>query len=437
MTNKLAKQFMHKNLWRILSLVGLVSLAINACIPVTRVVVYPTPNPVSTPQATQAQTARREAQVQSVEIQVLPGTPTRINAVVRGNLTESCAVLGESQVTYASNTFQITVLAISPTDRGCVQIITPYETTVALNTSGLPAGTYTVNANGVSAVFTWPVAAATPNAATPTAPPTAIPTALPTAAPPALPTATLANQACIDSAAFVADVTIPDNTVVTPNTPVTKTWRLRNTGTCTWNNRYLVVYLSGTTMTQQPGYWIVQQGQTVAPGQTVDISVGLTSPVQNGNYASYWGLKNENGQLMPIQGGANGNSFYVIIRVNNGGTAAGKITAASIAIELEAGSGTVCTAGSTYFVHANFTANGAATATYEIGSTAGQIPAGNFQNSSNTGLSLYVSDVVVFDQAGTKTINLRFVGPYPHPDDITINLRVNGGEWHNTKLSCQ
>ncbi len=430
-TSKKDQYTLWQILWRILSLVGLVSLAINACIPVTRVVVYPTS------QATQAQTARREAQVQSVEIQVLPGTPAQINAVVRGNLTESCAVLGESQVTYASNTFQITLVAISPTDRGCVQIITPYETTVALNTSGLPAGTYTVNANGVSAVLTWPVAAATSNAVTPTAPPTATPTALPTATLAALPTATLASQACIDSAAFVADVTLPDNTVVTPNTPVTKTWRLKNTGTCTWNSHYLVVYLSGTAMTQQPGYWIVQQGQTVAPGQTVDISVGLTSPVQNGNYTSYWGLKNENGQLMPIQGGANGNSFYVAIRVNNGGTAAGKITAASIDIELEAGSGAVCTAGSTYFVHANITANGAATATYEIGSTAGQIPAGNFQISSNTGLSPYVSDVVVFDQAGTKTINLRFVGPYPHPDDITINLRVNGGAWHNTKLACQ
>jgi hypothetical protein len=39
-------------------------------------------------------------------------------------------------------------------------------------------------------------------------------------------------------------------------------------------------------------------------------------------------------------------------------------------------------------------------------------------------------------QAGTKTINLRFVGPYPYSGDITINLRVNGGEWHNTKLRC-
>ncbi len=191
-------------------------------------------------------------------------------------------------------------------------------------------------------------------------------------------------------------------------------------------------------MTQQPGYWLVPPGQTVAPGQTVNISIGMTSPGENGNYRSDWGLKKENGQLMPIQGGANGNSFYVEIKVNNGGgTAAGKVTAASIDIELEQGSGTACTADSTYFVHASITANGPATASYEIFSTAGQIAAGNFQDSNNGELSPFVSGTVVFDQADTKTINLRFVGPYPYPDDITVVLRVNSGEFYNTKLSCQ
>ena len=73
-------------------------------------------------------------------------------------------------------------------------------------------------------------------------------------------------------------------------------------------------------MTQQPGYWIVRPGQTVAPGQTVDISVGMTSPVENGDYTAYWGLKKTDGPFMPIVGGANGNSFYVKIKVNNGVT---------------------------------------------------------------------------------------------------------------------
>ena len=121
----------------------------------------------------------------------------------------------------------------------------------------------------------------------------------------------------------------------------------------------------------------------------------------------------------------------------NNGTATGKITGQSIRIELEQGSGTVCTANSTYFVHASITADGATTATYEIGSTAGQIPAGNFQNPDNNGVSPYVTGAVVFNRAGTKSINLRFVGPYPYPNDITVNLRVNGGKWHNTTLACR
>jgi len=393
-------------------------MALAACSPV-----YNSMDLTITPQS---QTASREAQVQIVEIQIMQANLPQVNAVVRGNLTESCATLGDSQVQYDSNTFRITVYEVSPTDHGCVQISTPFETTIALGINNLPAGTYTVIANGVSAVFTLPIETTIPDTAVPanTVVPTEIPSAVPTSA------------SCIDSAMFVSDLTIPDNSVVVSNTAFTKTWRLKNIGTCTWDNNYLVAYISGTTMSQQPGYWIVQQGQTVAPGQTVDVSVGMTAPVHSGNYASFWGLKKVDGQFMPIQGGANGNSFYVNIKVNNG-VADGKITAQSISIELEQGSGTVCTADATYFVHASITADGAITASYEIGSTAGQIPAGYFYTSPTGPVSLYITGMVVFDQASTKTIDLRFVGPYPYPNDITVSIRVNGTEWHNTKLACQ
>jgi Ig-like domain-containing protein len=403
-----------KTLLKIASLVCLTLLALTACSPASPVTISLTAGSTATKEA---RIAGREAQVQSIDIQIMNADPTQVNAVVRGNLTESCAILGESQVQYTSNTIQIIVYAVSPSDIGCMQVTTSFETTIPLNISDLPAGSYTVVANGVSTVLNLPVE-------------NSVSTPVPTF------TVTSTNEACVDSGTFVVDVTIPDNTIVVPNTAFTKTWRLKNTGSCTWDSSYSVSYISGTTVSQQPGYWIVQQGQTVAPGQMVDVSVGMTSPVEDGNYQSYWGLKKEDGPLMPIQGGANGDSFYVKIKVNNG-TAVGRITAQSISIEPEQGSGTVCTANSTYFVHANITADGPTSATYEIGSTAGQIAAGNFQTSPTGPISPVVTGTLIFDQADTQTIKVRFVGPYPYPSDITINLRVNGGEWYSTKLSCQ
>ena len=266
--------------------------------------------------------------------------------------------------------------------------------------------------------------------------PTIQPTVIPTTVVQFTATTSPATTGCQDLAQYINDDSI-DGTIYPPNTAFTKTWTMKNTGSCTWDSSYMASQISGTYMTQQSGYWIVPQGQTVTPGQTVNISVGMTSPVENGNYTSYWGLKNKDGQFMPIQGGANGNSFYVKINVNNGNTVVGKVTAASIAIELEQGSGAVCTADSTYIIHAYVTADGPTTVSYEFESIADNLPAGNFQNLNDIELSRSITGTVVFDQASTKTINLRFVGPYPFPADITINLRVNGGEWYNAKLSCQ
>ncbi len=127
--------------------------------------------------------------------------------------------------------------------------------------------------------------------------------------------------------------------------------------------------------------------------------------------------------------------LVVVVQPTSQPTQGTIITAASITIEREEGSGAVCTANATYFVHASITADGPATAAYEILSSAGQIAAGNYENSQ--GVSPAVSGTLTFAQAETKTINLRFVGPYPYPADITVILRVNGGEFHNTKLSCQ
>lgn len=53
---------------------------------------------------------------------------------------------------------------------------------------------------------------------------------------------------CTDLALFVEDVTIPDNTSLEKGQTFTKTWKLRNVGTCTWNSRYHLVFIGGENM---------------------------------------------------------------------------------------------------------------------------------------------------------------------------------------------
>jgi hypothetical protein len=73
-----------------------------------------------------------------------------------------------------------------------------------------------------------PVALASPSpqAAAPVASPTPTPTA-------ALPTPT-PTLACELRVAYVADLTIPDGTIVKPGETVAKSWRVRNSGACAW-----------------------------------------------------------------------------------------------------------------------------------------------------------------------------------------------------------
>jgi len=114
-------------------------------------------------------------------------------------------------------------------------------------------------------------------------------------------------------ARFVADVTIPDNTVILPGQSFTKVWRLLNAGSCTWSTAYDLVFVNGTSMNAPAAVDFPAQ---VNPGQTIDLSVTLTAPSTPGTYTGNWQLRASNGQVFGI--GANANSaFWVKIVVDN------------------------------------------------------------------------------------------------------------------------
>jgi Ig-like domain-containing protein len=139
-------------------------------------------------------------------------------------------------------------------------------------------------------------------------------TPIPPTATPIPPTKTPVPTAIVycDWAAFIQDVTVPDGSQFAPGEVFTKTWRLKNIGTCTWTPDYDIAFSSGAQMSgtniQVPGY--------VAPGQTVDVSVTFTAPSAAGHYISYWMLRNASGKLFGAGGWADG-AFYVDIYVKD------------------------------------------------------------------------------------------------------------------------
>jgi hypothetical protein len=101
--------------------------------------------------------------------------------------------------------------------------------------------------------------------------------------------AALCDDYSFDSA--TVDVTIPDGTPMTANQEFVKTWKIKNTGNCTWGDGYGLVYSYGERMSGDP----VALSAVVLPGQEVEISVNFKAPGKIGEYTSAWQMANANG----------------------------------------------------------------------------------------------------------------------------------------------
>jgi hypothetical protein len=125
-----------------------------------------------------------------------------------------------------------------------------------------------------------------------------------------VPTTPVPGSGC-DKAQFISDVTVPDGTTFAPGATFKKTWRLKNIGTCTWTTGYFLVFSSGEKM---GGPTSAPFPTSVAPGQTVDLTVNLIAPNTGGTYRGNWMLMNSTNGLFGIGTGAN-KPFWVEIKV--------------------------------------------------------------------------------------------------------------------------
>jgi hypothetical protein len=155
---------------------------------------------------------------------------------------------------------------------------------------------HTSAAETVAAEFTQTARAVPPTSTetvTDTAANTPEATALPTetAVPTNNPFVSTPTAITCDDAVWVADVTVPDGTEMTPGQDFVKTWMIKNTGSCTWGTGYTLIH----------GYDETLEGvaepltNAVAPGEEVEVSVRFRAPSSVGEHRSYWRMQNSGG----------------------------------------------------------------------------------------------------------------------------------------------
>ena len=110
--------------------------------------------------------------------------------------------------------------------------------------------------------------------------------------------AALTPDALCDDYSFdltTLDVTIPDGTPMTPGQDFTKTWKIKNTGICTWDTSYKAIFSYSAPPNERMGAQPIPLTALVAPGQEVDVSVQFKAPSTAGEYTGYWQMVNAKG----------------------------------------------------------------------------------------------------------------------------------------------
>lgn len=300
-----------------------------------------------------------QAAVVSVDAQPIVDEEARV--VVKGLLPDDCTNLGSPAVNVVGRMAVVILPAKrDPAAKNCQVQSHTFEQAITLG-KGLQPGRYAVSVNGINTVLDIPgptagsvsvttTAAVTATAKEATSPTEIVPTAESTtasatataaslqadASPTPQPTATPADnapaptaqptpitapvvpannpadpstnpatpqtQACINKAAFFLDVSVPDGTIFNPSALFTKTWRVRNAGTCTWQG-YSLVFQQGDSLSAPTP--VLLPGRT-APGETLDISLKMTAPQKPGGYISDWWFVTPSGQTFGLGATADG-----------------------------------------------------------------------------------------------------------------------------------
>jgi hypothetical protein len=103
------------------------------------------------------------------------------------------------------------------------------------------------------------------------------------------------GDACSNNV-FEGDITIPDGSVLNPGEDFQKIWKIRNTGTCLWDDGYTLVYIGGSNPDLDPyNFEFKKSSDFVSAGEAINIGINLTAPCTPGLYEGHWRMRNDGG----------------------------------------------------------------------------------------------------------------------------------------------
>lgn len=188
----------------------------------------------------------------------------------------------------------------------------------------------------------------------------------------------------------------PDGVILTPGQYYWKTWTIMNTGTCTWNASYSLVFWSGDLMGGLTSYPLDDE---VSPNEQKEISIYLKAPDTVGTFTGYWRLQSPWNSNFGV--GSSDEPFYVQVVVSNEEEPEFGIT--SVVYEVVREPATGCPTNVVYTVHATI-------------STSGPLEIDYFWNQSDGNES--GSKPLEFTEAGFKTLSREWMigkGDSPNP----------------------
>lgn len=124
------------------------------------------------------------------------------------------------------------------------------------------------------------------------------------------PTPTQTSQAECYQASLTSE-TIPDGKNFSPGQTFTKTWTLKNSGSCDWDDNFDVVFVSGDAMNAPASLQLTSD--IVEPGESVVVTMDLKAPNSAGTHRGEFKVRNANGVLFGL--GSKDSTFWVEIDV--------------------------------------------------------------------------------------------------------------------------